>query len=113
MALPLSGLSRLAWRNLWRNHRRTIIMLLAIGIGTWGMIFTTAMLKGMMLGIVVDGIEDLPGHVQVHHPGFRDDPSVENSLPQPGAEFRKALNDPIVEQYDTLETTKGKLTEEL
>ncbi len=52
MALPLSGLSRLAWRNLWRNHRRTIIMLLAIAIGTWGMIFTTALLKGMMVGIV-------------------------------------------------------------
>ena len=32
----------LAWRNLWRNHRRTIIMLSAISIGVWAMIFIDA-----------------------------------------------------------------------
>ena len=41
--LPI--LFRLAWRNLWRNHRRTLIMLTAIAAGVWAMIpwlwFTT------------------------------------------------------------------------
>jgi ABC-type lipoprotein release transport system permease subunit len=96
MGVPFNSISRLAWRNLWRNYRRTIVMLLAIAIGTWGMIFTTAMLKGMMLGIVEDGIKALPGHVQVHHADFRDDPSVENSLPQPDAAFKESLDDPVV-----------------
>ncbi len=38
----------LAWRNLWRNHRRTIIMLSAISIGVWAMIFMTALTQGMV-----------------------------------------------------------------
>ena len=83
--MVLAGLRRMAWRNLWRNHRRTVIMLLAISIGTWGMIFTTALLKGMLGQMVIDGIKMLPGHVQIHHPAYRDDPSVENSISEPDA----------------------------
>ena len=76
-------LFRLAWRNLWRNHRRTIIMLSAIGIGVWAMIFMTALTRGMVDQMISDSIEVLPGHVQMHHPDFLDDPSVANRIPYP------------------------------
>ena len=42
----LKIITTLAWRNLWRNHRRTIVMLSAIGIGAWAMIFMTALMRG-------------------------------------------------------------------
>jgi len=71
----------LAWRNLWRNHRRTIVMVSAITIGVWAMIFMTALMRGMVNDMVRDGIRALPGHVQVHHPDFRDDPSINNLVP--------------------------------
>jgi ABC-type lipoprotein release transport system permease subunit len=80
-------LSRLAWRNLWRNHRRTLIMLLAITLGTWAMIFMTALMRGMVSQMVSDGISALPGHVQVHHPNYRDDPSIANLINLPDAEI--------------------------
>ena len=71
----------LAWRNLWRNHRRTIVMLGAITIGAWAMIFMTALIRGMVNDMVRDGIRALPGHVQAHHPEYRDDPSVTKLIP--------------------------------
>jgi ABC-type lipoprotein release transport system permease subunit len=71
----------LAWRNLWRNHRRTIVMVSAITIGVWAMIFMTALTRGMVNDMIRDGISALPGHVQVHHPDFRDDPSINNLIP--------------------------------
>jgi ABC-type lipoprotein release transport system permease subunit len=74
-------LTRLAWRNLWRNHRRTLIMLAAITLGVWAMIFMTALMRGMVSQMVADGISALPGHVQVHHPDYRDDPSIANLIP--------------------------------
>jgi len=61
-------LSRLAWRYLWRNHRRTIVMLSAIAVGTWAMIFMTALTRGMVDQMIVDGISVIPGHVQIHDP---------------------------------------------
>jgi ABC-type lipoprotein release transport system permease subunit len=83
----LSILTRLAWRNLWRNHRRTFIMLAAIVLGSWAMIFMTALMRGMVTEVIKDGISALPGHVQVHHPDYRDDPSVANLLPIPDSEL--------------------------
>ena len=77
----LEILAMLAWRNLWRNHRRTIIMISAITVGVWAMIFMTALMRGMVNDMLRGGIQSLPGHVQIHHPGFRDDPSVNNLIP--------------------------------
>jgi len=94
--LPFGALARLAWRNLWRNRRRTTIMLLAIATGAWAMIFMTALMRGMVDQMVEDGIDALPGYVQVHHPQYRDDPNIENSLAEPGADFRAAMDDPRV-----------------
>ena len=73
-------LFQLAWRNLWRNHRRTIIMLAAIVLGTWAMIFMTALMRGMVTEMIKDGISAMPGHIQVHHPAYRDDPSIANLI---------------------------------
>ena len=92
MGMPVSALSRLAWRNLWRNYRRTLIMLLAIVLGVWAMIFMTALLRGMVDDMVKQGVNSLPGHVQVHAKAYRDDPSVMHSLPAPDQALLDVLN---------------------
>ena len=90
-------ISRLAWRNLWRNHRRTLIMISAVTVGVWAMMFMTALLRGMVTEMVHDGVEGLPGHVQIHHPDFRDDPSVVNSIePASGALLELLDSDGVV-----------------
>ena len=81
----------LAWRNLWRNHRRTIIMLAAISIGAWAMIFMTSLMRGMVNEMLRDGIRALPGHVQVHNAQYRDDPSVSNLVSMTSEEIEGAL----------------------
>src|SRR5210317_99993 len=83
----LPVLSRLAWRYLWRNHRRTIVMLGAISIGAWAMIFMTALTRGMVDQMIADGISVIPGHVQVHNPDYLDDPSVNNRIALTEAEL--------------------------
>ena len=85
-------LFRLAWRNLWRNHRRTIIMLGAIGVGVWAMIFMTALTRGMVDQMITDSIGVLPGHVQMHHPDYRDDPSVANRISISDADLKEKFD---------------------
>jgi len=41
--------------------------------------------------MVHDGLRTLPGHVQAHHPLYRDDPSVGNLLPMTDSEIHAAF----------------------
>lgn len=93
--------SMLAWRNLWRNHRRTLIMLAAVTVGAWAMIVMTALIRGMVDEMVRDGIRALPGHVQIHHPEFRDDPSVANLMAPPIRPLTDVLAQPEVVAWTT------------
>jgi ABC-type lipoprotein release transport system permease subunit len=97
--LPLKTILILAWRNLWRNHRRTLIMLAAITVGVWAMIFMTALMRGMVDDMLLHGIRSLPGEVQIHHPDYRDDPSINNSMPPPGGGLLAALESAEVEAW--------------
>ena len=89
--LHLATLLTLSWRNLWRNRRRTCIMLGAISVGVWAMIFMTALMRGMVDDMLNQGIRNLPGHIQIQHPDFLDDPSIVNSIPEPDGELLAAL----------------------
>jgi ABC-type lipoprotein release transport system permease subunit len=71
-------------------------MLGAVVVGVWAMIFMTALMRGMVDDMVKDGIRTLPGHVQVHHPSFQDDPSVANSIDPPTDTLLEVLDRPEV-----------------
>ena len=92
MTSPVTGLAIMAWRNLWRNYRRTLIMLLAISVGVWAMIFMTALLRGMVDNMLTQSLRALPGHVQIHPIGYRDDPTVGNSMAEPDTALTTLLN---------------------
>ena len=96
MAIPLTAITTLAWRNLWRNYRRTLIMLLAIALGVWAMIFMSALMRGMTDQMVRNGLNTLPGEVQVHHLDYRRDPSVVNSMAPPEGALLDVLELPPV-----------------
>ena len=71
---------QLAWRNIWRNPRRTAVILIAVIIGVWSMILIGALMRGIAVGMVKNGIATLTGHIQIHHKGYRNDPAIENSI---------------------------------
>jgi ABC-type lipoprotein release transport system permease subunit len=63
------------------------------------MIFMTALMRGMVNDMVRDGIRSLPGQIQVHHPDFRDDPSVNNLLALADAEINSAFETTEIDSW--------------
>ncbi len=75
----------LAWRNIWRNPRRTAVILTAVIIGVWSMIFLGALMRGVADGMIQNGIHTLTGHVQIHQQDYPDDPVVDHLIKNPRA----------------------------
>ena len=63
-------LFRIAWRNLWRNSRRTMLTVAAIGLALTVMIFMVSFIEGMMDMMVDQVARSSMGHVQIHHPEY-------------------------------------------
>lgn len=89
-------LTTLAWRNLWRHRWRTAIILFALALGIWSMITLGALSRGSMEQQLNNSIRNLTGHIQLHAPGYRDDPVIEYRLPSPDTSLRAVLDGPAV-----------------
>lgn len=62
---------KLAWRNIWRNGRRTLITAAAIGLGVAALVFTQAMVEGMFTRMVGVATASMSGDAQIHAPEYR------------------------------------------
>jgi len=62
---------KLAWRNMWRNWRRTAIAMVAIVLGLILLIFMEGMIKGSDQAIYGNAVRLYGGNLQIHATGFR------------------------------------------
>jgi ABC-type lipoprotein release transport system permease subunit len=94
----MDKLVRMAWRNVWRNRRRTVIAVIAIALGLALMLFFDGMLGGAKQAIFGNTIKLQGGNVQVHAPGYRDTARQLPLLPlvEPEAAVQAALAQPQV-----------------
>ncbi|MEM9623300.1 MAG: FtsX-like permease family protein [Pseudomonadota bacterium] len=70
----------LAWRNLWRNRRRTWLTIGGIAFAVWFLIFARSMQTGTFDIMIDNGARLLPGHLQIQHPNYAEDSTVANSF---------------------------------
>ncbi len=63
---------RLAWRNIWRHRRRTVIIVLAMGLSLAFMMFYDGLMDGFNRAIAGNAVRVLGGNVQVHAEGYRE-----------------------------------------
>ncbi len=88
-------LIKLAWRNILRNKRRTIIASIAISIGLAALIFGDAFMIGMMNNLIKTATDSFIGDAQIHRQEFRDTREVSmtiQELDEVGANLAKEAN---------------------
>lgn len=74
---------RLAWRNLWRHRRRTLIVAVAMAIGLGMMMFYDGLMAGFDQAIYGNAIKVLGGNIQIHAQGYRTETGQNPLLPLP------------------------------
>jgi len=68
----MGKLLRMAWRNVRRNGRRTVIAVIAIALGLTLMLFFDGLMGGAKQAIYGNTVKLQGGNVQVHAPGYRE-----------------------------------------
>lgn len=80
---------KLAWRNIWRNKRRSLITMASIMLA----VIFAVVLRSMQLGtyekIISNVVESYTGYLQIHQQGYWDEPSVDHSMWQDSLDFER------------------------
>src|SRR5512147_1168962 len=103
---------RLAWRNVWRHRRRTLIIILAIGLTLAMMMMYDGLIVGFNNAIYGNAIRVLGGNIQIHAAGYREKIDSNPLLPLPDDEaaLAAARSQPQVTSATRRITTGGLLT---
>ena len=70
----------LAWRNLWRNPRRTLIAMAAIGFGYAMLLFVACLMAGLRQQMIETGTSLVLSDIQVHAPSYYPNRSIYQTL---------------------------------
>lgn len=71
---------KLAWKNLWRNHSRTLITISAIFFAVVLSTVAESLKKGVFDNLVKNVVSFYTGYIQVHKAGYQDEQILDNSF---------------------------------
>lgn len=73
-------LVKLAWRNVWRNRRRSLLTISAIVFSTIIITLASSLQAGTYEAAESNAIGFMTGEIQVHYAGYNDEPSLTHSI---------------------------------
>lgn len=103
---------RLAWRNIWRHKRRTVIIVIAMSLTLALMMFYDGLMYGFTDAIYGNAVKVLGGNIQVHAEGYREQASSTPLLPlaDPQVVVKAAEANPLTLAATQRITTGGLVT---
>lgn len=75
----------MAWRNVWRNSRRTLAAVVATSLGLWAMIVYSGMVDGYLRRMEAHVLDVEMGDIQVHDAEYLGSPSIYDRIEDPQA----------------------------
>ena len=101
---------KLAWRNIFRNKRRTIIASIAIGIGLASLIFFDALLIGMKDNLIKSATSTFLGEAQIHRNEFRETQEANLTIVKSEGIIKSLGKEEIVEAFTPRTLSFGMLS---
>lgn len=103
-------LVKLAWRNIFRNKRRTLIAATAIGIGLTALIFIDAFMIGMEETMIRTATASFLGDAQIHREGFRDEQEASMTIQALDEVTASLAEETIVQHFTQRVLVSGMIT---
>jgi putative ABC transport system permease protein len=101
---------KMVWRNVWRNKRRSWIIICAVIVGLAGMLFSLAFTEGMMRQTLVNALGTHTAHLEIHKKGFEDSKIINLSIEEPQEVIRAVAEEPGVIAYSPRVVSSGLIS---
>ena len=73
-------ITTMAWRNIWRNTRRSVVTIGAMTFSLLMMICASSFYEGMLSKMEANIVEVEIGDIQIHRNGYRENPSIYETI---------------------------------
>ncbi len=88
----------LAWRNIWRNRKRTLITVTLVTLSVTVAVFMRSLQEGSYARMIENAVGSFTGYVQVHQKDYWDDKTLDNGMTE---------NDTLMEKILSADGVKG------
>tara|TARA_Y100000996_G_C22545633_1_gene651706 strand:+ start:824 stop:2044 length:1221 start_codon:yes stop_codon:yes gene_type:complete len=92
---------KIAWRNVWRNKLRSLVVITSMVLGLWSGLFTIAMSNGINEQRVKSAIDSYLHHIQIHNPSFEYNLDINKSIKDPLKIVKELENNNLVKGYSS------------
>jgi len=72
----------IAWKNVWRNRKRSLIVIASVMLGTTAGVFTTGLIIGWVDQRVKVVIHTEDSHLKLHNPAYLNNEEIGNTIPK-------------------------------
>ncbi|OFY67888.1 MAG: hypothetical protein A2V64_10705 [Bacteroidetes bacterium RBG_13_43_22] len=73
-------ITSIAWKNIWRNKTRSLIVIIAVTIGVFAGIFSMAAINSSVVQRIDAAVNDELSHIQVNNKDFRSSADIQNTI---------------------------------
>jgi putative ABC transport system permease protein len=101
---------KMAWRNVWRNKRRSWIIICAVVIGLVGMLFSLAFMEGMMRQTLINALGTHIAHLEIHKKGFENNKIINLNIVNPQEVIQAVAEEPGVAAYSPRVVSSGLIS---
>jgi putative ABC transport system permease protein len=92
---------KMAWRNIWRNPRRTLLTMLAIAFACILLVFMLSFQFGSYDTMIDSSVKISTGHLQIQARGYKKDHAMRKVIPDPRPILRILDKTPGIRAYTT------------
>ena len=103
-------LMKIAWRNVWRNKTRSLVIIAAVAIGLWAGFFLMSFYNGLIEQRIRAAIETEISHLQIHHSQFLNDYDIQYYIPSAANLLEQTEKDPLIKAVAARVVIKGMIS---
>lgn len=100
----------IAWRNVWRNKGRSLVVIGAMTVGIWALTFAGGFMQSFLTSYIESAIRHETSNGQVHHPEFTQDYDIRYDIKDYQSILGFLKESEVVESVTTRSLVNGMIS---